>query len=82
MTELLFPAVGKEHRRRYRQVANIARRVAMAALHYRPTSDMIAEVYLAGLYHGATLGEREPKPAPRVIDRIDIKPDRRRRVVP
>lgn len=82
MTDLLAPVPDREHRKLYRQVENIARRVAASALLLRPTSNMIAEVYIAGLYHGSILGEREPKATPRVVDRIDIKPDRRRRVAP
>lgn len=57
----------------------IARRVVFkvivnATIH-RPTSDLMEEVYLAGMWHGVKLNG----PAPRKPDIIDITPAPRRR---
>ena len=74
-TVLAPPPKDKDEARQYRGMDDIVRKVVVNAAIHRPTSDIMREVYLAGLWHGVKLGG----PAPRKPDYLDLSPPPRRR---
>lgn len=62
------PPEGKVEQRQYRGMMDIVRKVVVNAAIHRPVSDVMLEVYLAGLWHGVKLGG----PPRRVKDYIDV----------
>lgn len=69
------PPEGKEEQRLYAAMRDVVRKVVVNAAIHRPRSDVLVEVYLAGLYHAAKLaGPQKRKP-----DYLDLTPPPRRR---
>jgi len=68
------PPDGKEEAAKYRAMDSIVRKVVVNAAIHRPNSDIMREVYLAGLYHGAKLGG----PQPRKPDYLELAPAQKR----
>ena len=69
------PPEGKDQQRQYRGMMQVVRKVLVNAAIHLPTSDIMLEVYLAGLWHGVKLGG----PQPRKPDYLEIAPAPKRR---
>ena len=69
------PPDGKDQQRQYRGMMDLVRKVVVNAAVHRSHSDMMLEVYLAGLWHGVKIGG----PPERVRDYLDISPAPKRR---
>lgn len=82
--ERLCPIVGEASklRRQMERHGGVIDQVIRAAVEYRPTEKLLAEIYLAGLWHGSEImrqrGEELARPARRTIDRIDVSVKRGR----
>jgi hypothetical protein len=75
LSVLCPPPEGKEQARSYQAMQDIVRKVVVNAAIHRPKSDIMLEVYLAGLWHGVKMSE----PEPRKPDYLEIAPPRRGR---
>ena len=75
LSVLCPPPEGKEEQRAYRNMHDIVRKVVVNAAIHRPRSDVLVEVYLAGLWHATKLAE----PKPRKPDYLELAPMPRRR---
>lgn len=68
----------REDRKKRAACESVLRSVIIKAVAMRSGSDLLLEIYLAGLWHGAELqrmrltGADESIPAPRAVDRIDV----------
>jgi hypothetical protein len=60
----------KEEKALRRYLARVVRKIVVNAAIHRPASDIMEEVYFAGLYHGSNLSG----PKPRARDYIEIAP--------
>lgn len=69
------PPEGKDEAGKYQAMDNVVRKVVVNAAIHRPRSDIMREVYLAGLWHGVKLGG----PKPRKPDYLELTPPRRGR---
>lgn len=65
----------KEEKMLYNSVGAIVRKIVVNAVIHRPGSNVLAEVYFAGLWHGAKLSG----PAPRKPDYLELAPQPKRR---
>lgn len=74
LSVLCPPPEGKEEQRAYRSMRDVVRKVVVNAAIHRPTSDVVFEAYLAGLWHGVKLSG----PAPRKPDYLELAPPPRR----
>lgn len=78
MSELtvLAPYEGtKEEKTLRRYLSSVVRKIVVNAAIHRPMSNIMDEVYFAGLYHGANLSG----PKPRQPDYLELAPAPRRR---
>lgn len=75
LSVLAPPPEGKDEARKYQAMDAIVRKVVVNAAIHRPRSDIMREVYLAGLYHGVKLGG----PEPRKPDYLELAPPPKRR---
>ena len=64
-----------EEKKLRRYLSSVVRKIVVNAAIHRPGSDVMAEVYFAGLYHGSQLSG----PPPRQPDYIDLTPPARPR---
>jgi len=69
------PPEGKDEIRKYHAMDDVVRKVVVNAAIHRPRSDLMCEVYLAGLWHGMKFSG----PAPRKPDYLELTPPRRGR---
>lgn len=74
-TVLAPPPEGKDELRIHQAIDAVVRKVVVNAAIHRPRSDIMREVYIAGLYHGMKFSG----PAPRKPDYLDITPTPNRR---
>lgn len=75
VTVLAPPPDGKAEVDKYKGMDSIVRKVVVNAAIHRPGSDIMREVYLAGLYHGMKFSG----PAPRRPDYLELSPQPKRR---
>lgn len=75
LSVLCPPPEGKDEARQYQRMDDIIRKVVVNAAIHRPRSDIMREVYLAGLWHGVKLGG----PQPRKPDYLELAPPAKRR---
>lgn len=75
LSVLAPPPEGKEQVRQYRAMESIVRKVVVNAAIHRPRSDIMLEVYLAGIWHGVKLGG----PPTRKPDYLELAPQPKRR---
>lgn len=75
LSVLCPPPKDKDEARQYRTMEDIVRKVVVNAAIHRPRSDVMLEVYLAGLWHGVKLGG----PQPRKPDYLELAPPPKRR---
>lgn len=75
LSVLCPPPEGKDEIRAYKAMGAVVRKVVVNAALHRPTSDIMTEVYLAGLWHGVKLSG----PEPRKPDYLELAPPPRRR---
>lgn len=75
VTVLAPPPDGKDEARMYRDMGSIVRKIVVNAAIHRTNSDIMREVYLAGLWHGMKLSG----PKPRKPDYLDLSPPSKRR---
>lgn len=75
LSVLCPPPEGKDEQRSYAAMHSVVRKVVVNAAIHRPRSDIMLEVYLAGLWHGVKLGG----PQPRKPDYLELAPPPRRR---
>lgn len=71
---------GKDEQRAYANMRDVARKVVVNAAIHRHRSDVLVEVYLAGLWHGVKLSG----PQPRKPDYLELpkRKGRTRKVTP
>lgn len=65
----------KEEKALRRYLSRVVRKIVVNAAIHRPMSDIMDEVYFAGLYHGSQLAG----PRPRQPDYLELAPPPRRR---
>ena len=75
LSVLCPPPEGKDEQRSYAAMHDVVRKVVVNAAIHRPRSDIMLEVYLAGLWHGVKLGG----PHPRKPDYLELAAPPRRR---
>lgn len=75
LSVLCPPPKDKDEARQYQRMDDIIRKVVVNAAIHRPRSDIMREVYLAGLWHGVKLGG----PKPRKPDYLELAPPPKRR---
>ena len=75
LSVLAPPPKDKAEQRMYRDMDNIVRKVVVNAAIHRSGSDIMREVYLAGIWHGMKLSG----PKPRQPDYLELAPLPKRR---
>ena len=71
------PPKDKAEAKIYRAMSSVIRKVVVNAAIHRSQSDVMEEVYLAGLWHGMKLSG-PPEPKPRKPDYLNLTPTSKR----